>query len=164
MNTWDTGVGLVKIPAMPDTVIETTEITKTLIAIARRVVGTRGTVTATEGTAGIGETAGARPQPAGVSEDTRLSIGVEEVTQGAHQGEEALAATGSQTVRVALASRQQTVQTRVGEVGAIAKDETVIGSASSSSKPHFMCNTNRNTCSTTRPTIVPPCQVCLCFL
>jgi len=100
---------------MADTVIGTIEITETLIAIVRRVVGMRGTVIATEGTIGTGEIAGARPQPAGAEKDTRLNIGAEEATQGVHRGEEALAATGSQTVRVVPASPQQVVRIHAGK-------------------------------------------------
>jgi len=117
---------------MGGTVIGTIEITEALIPIVRRIVGMRGTVIATEGTAEAGEIAGARPQPTGVGEDTRLSIdaeairlsiGTEEATQGAHRGEEALAATGSRTVRVVQASPLQVVQIHVGEAGEIAGDE-----------------------------------------
>jgi len=121
VNTWDTDADLAVIPAMADTVIETTEITETLIAIVRRVVGMRGTVIATEGTVETGETAGAHLQPAGVFEGTRLNIGAGEATRGAHRGEEALAATGSQTVPVVLANHQQTAQIHVGE------DDTTAG-------------------------------------
>jgi len=117
VNTWDSGADLAVIPALADTVIETTEITETLIAIVRRVVDMRGTVIDSEGTVETGETAGARLQPAGVSEDTRLNIGAGEATQGVHQGEGAPAVTGSQTVRVVQANHHQpTVQTCVGEV------------------------------------------------
>lgn len=123
VNTWDTGAGLPVILAMADTVIETTEITETLIAIVRRVVGMRGIVIGSEGTVETGETAGARRQPAEVVEDIRLNIGAEGVTQGVHRGEEALAATGTRTVRVVLASPRQAVQIHAGEVDAIMRDE-----------------------------------------
>jgi hypothetical protein len=97
VNIWDTEADLPAIPALADTVIETTEITETLIAIVRRVVGMRGTATAiaSEGTIETGEIVGARLQPAEVVEDTRLNIGAEEATQGVHRGGEALDATGS---------------------------------------------------------------------
>jgi len=124
VNTWDTDAGLAVIPAMADTVIETTEITETRIAIVLRTVGMRGTVIASEGTVETGETAGARLQLAGVSEDTRLNIGAGEATRGVHRGEEVLAAIGSQTVRVVLANHQQTVQIHVGEDDATAGDES----------------------------------------
>lgn len=123
VNTWDTDADPAVIPAMADTVIETTEITETLIAIVHRVEGMRRTVIATEGTVETGETAGARLQPAVVSEDTRLNTGAGEATRGVHRGEEALAATGSQTVRVVLANHQQTVQIHVGEDDTTAGDE-----------------------------------------
>jgi len=116
VNTWDSGADLAVIPALADTVIETKEITETLIAIVRRIVDMRGTVIDSEGTVETGETAGARLQPAGVSEDTRLNIGAGEATQGVHQGEGAPAVTGSQTVRVVPANHQPMVQTCVGEV------------------------------------------------
>jgi len=122
VNTWDTDADLAVIPAMADTVIETTEITETLIAIVHRTVGTRGTVIATEGTVETGETVGARLQPAGVSEDTRLNIGAGEATQGVHRGEEAPAATESQTIRVVRANRQRMVRIHVGEVDTTAGD------------------------------------------
>ena len=109
VNTWDTDADLDVIPAMADIVIETTEITETLIAIVHRVVGMRGTVIASEGTVETGETAGARLRPAGVSEDTPLNIGAGEATRGVRRGEEALAATGNQTIRVVLANHPQTV-------------------------------------------------------
>ena len=121
MNTWDTDADLAVIPAMADTVIETTEITETLIAIVHRV-GMRGTAIALEGTVETGETAGARLQPAGALEDTRLNIGVGEATRGAHRGE-ALAATGIQMDLVVLANHQQTVQIHVGEDDTTAGDE-----------------------------------------
>ena len=125
MNTWDTDADLPAIPALADTVIETIEITETLIAIVRRVVGMRGTGTtiALEGTIETGETVGARLQPAEVVEDTRLNIGAEEATQGVRRGEEALDATGSRMVRVVLASPQRMVQIHVGEVDTIAEGE-----------------------------------------
>ena len=123
VNTWDTDAGLAVIPAMADTVIETTEIPETLIAIVHRVVGMRGTVIATEGTVETGETEGARLRPAGAPEDTRLNIGAGEATQGVHRGEEAPSATGSPTVRVVLANHQQMVQIHVGEVDTTARDE-----------------------------------------
>jgi len=123
VNIWDTDADLPVIPAMADTVIETTEIIETLIAIVRRAVGMRGTVIVTEGIAETGETAGARPQLTEVVEDTRLNIAAGEATQGVHRGEEALAAIGSQTVRVVLASPQQMVRIHVGEVDAIVGDE-----------------------------------------
>lgn len=105
---------------MADTVIERTEITETLIAIVRRIVGLRGIAIATEETTEIGGTAGVRLQPTEVAEDTRLNIGAGEATQEAHRGEGALVATGIQTVRAVLASLQQMVQIHVGEVDAIA--------------------------------------------
>jgi hypothetical protein len=151
VNTWDTDVDLPVILVMADTVIGTTGIIGTLIAIVHRVVDMRGTAIVTEGTIEIGENAGVHPQPTGVAEDTRLNIGAGEVTQGAHRGEEALAATGSQTVRVVPASPQQMVQIHVGEVGAIPGDENRNG-----------FNTLKQLLPTTaRPTIlVPPFQVC----
>ena len=139
---------------MADIVIETTEITETLIAIVRPVVNMRGTVIASEGIVETGETAGVRPQSVGVLEDTRLNIGAEEAIQGVHQREEALAATGSQTARVVLASPQ----IRVGEVDTIPGVKTVTGPTSPSNP--CSCSTYQNACPTTRPTIVPPCQVC----
>jgi hypothetical protein len=122
VNTWDTGADLPVIPAMADTVIETIGITETLIAIVRRVVSTRGTAIVTEGTTETGETAGVHPQPTEAAADTHLNIGAGEATQGARRGEEALVTTGSQTVRVVLASPQQMVQIHVGEVDTIAGD------------------------------------------
>lgn len=107
---------------MADTVIETTGITEILIVIVRPVVDMRGTAIALEGIVETGETAGVRPQFVGGFEDTRLNIGAEEATQGVHQGGEALAGTGSQTVRVVLVS-PQTVQIHVGEVDTIPRDE-----------------------------------------
>ena len=127
MNIWDTDADLPVILGMADTVIETTEIIETLIAIVRRAVGMRGTVIVTEGIVETGENAGARLQPTEVVQDTRLNIDVEEATQGAHRGEEALAAIGNQTVRVALASPQQMVRIHVGEVDAIVGMKTAIG-------------------------------------
>lgn len=127
VNTWDTDVGLPVIPAMVDTVIETTGITGTLIAIVRRrVADMRGTAIVTEGTVEIGENAGVRPQLVEVAEDTRPIIGTGEAIQEAHREEEALAAIGSQTVRVVLASPQQMVQIHVGEVDAIPGGENRI--------------------------------------
>ena len=90
--------------AIADTVIETTRITENLFAIVRRVVGMRGIAIVSEGIVGTGENAGARRQPAEVVEDIRLNIGAEEATQGVRQGEEALVASGTQTVCVVLAS------------------------------------------------------------
>lgn len=129
---------------MADIVIETTETTETLIAIVRRVMSTRGTVIDTEGTVETGGTAGAHPHPAGVFEDTRLNTGVEEATQGVHQGGEVLAASGGRTVHVVPASPPQTVQIHVGEVDTVAEGETVTGSTSSSN--FYSCNTRQNAC------------------
>jgi len=131
VNTWDTGVDLPVILAMADTVIETTGITtENLIAIVRRVVGLRRTAIVMEGTIETGETAGAHRQFVEEVEDIRLNIGAEEATQGVHLGEEALAVTETQTVRVVLVSPQQIVQIRVGEVDA--RTETVTGLTPSS--------------------------------
>jgi len=123
VNTWDTDVDLPVILAMADPMIETKGITEALIANVRRDVDMRGTVIVSEGTTEIGETAGVHLQPAQVAEDIRLNIDAGEVTQGAHQEEEALVATGSQTVRVVLANPQQTVQIHVGEVDASLGDD-----------------------------------------
>lgn len=123
MNTWVTDVDLPVIPAMAGTATETTGITGTLIAIVRLVVNTKWTAIVSEGIIEIGETAGVHLQPAEVAEDTRLIIGAEEATQGAHRGEEAPVSTGSQTVRVVLASLQRMVQIHVGEVKAAPGDD-----------------------------------------
>lgn len=109
VNIWDTDVDLPVIPAMADIAIEMTGSTRTLIVIVRRAVDTRGIVIISGGTVEIGGTAGVHPQPAEVAKDTRLNIGAGEATQEAHQGEEALVVTGSQTVRVVLASLRQMV-------------------------------------------------------
>ena len=123
VNTWDTGADPPVILAMVDTVIGTTGITtETPTVIVRRIVGMRRSVIVMEGTIETGETAGARRQPAEEVEDIRLNIGAEEATQGVHQGEEALAATETRTVRVVLVSPQQIVQINVGEVDTIVGD------------------------------------------
>lgn len=127
VNTWDSDVDLPVISAMANTVIETTGISGTLIAIRHRVVSLRGTAIVTEGTIGIGETAGVHPPPAEVAEDTRLNIDAGEAIQGVRRGEEALVVTGRQTVRVVLANPQQMVQIHVGdEVDAIPGDDNRI--------------------------------------
>jgi hypothetical protein len=127
---------------MADTVIERTEITGTLIAIVHRVVGTRGIVIVSEGTIGVGETAGVHPQLMEVAEDTRLDIGTGEATQEVHREEEALVTTGIQTVRVVLASLQQMVQIYVGEVDAIAGYDS--RKSSTDSAPKYMLNRKTN--------------------
>jgi hypothetical protein len=117
---------------MVDTAIETTEITETLIAIVPHVVGMRGSVIVTEGTAEIGETAEVRPPPTEVAGDTRPNTDAGEATQGAHQGEEPLVVTGSQTVREILANPQKTVLTRAGEL--TGKQPTLVRGPSN--RPH----------------------------
>ena len=109
VNTWDTEEDPTEIPAMVDNVIETTEVTETLIAIVPHVVGMRGSVIVLEGTVEIGETAEARLPLTEVVVDIRQNTGAGEATQGARQGEERLVATGSQTVREVLANPQRTV-------------------------------------------------------
>lgn len=136
VNTWDTDADLPVIPVMVDTVTETIGITGTLIAIVHHIVDMKGTATATEGTAGIGENAGVRPQPAEVAEDIRLNIGAGEATQEAHRGEEVLVVIGSQTVRVVLASPQQMVQSHAGEVDATPRTTSEIDSTSLSTPQH----------------------------
>lgn len=126
MNTWDTDAGLPVILVMADTVIEMTgnteTLTGTLIAIVHRVVAMREIAILTEETIETGEIAGAHPQPMEVAEDTRRGIDAGEAIQGAHRGEGALVAIGSQTVRVGPVSPQQMEQIHVGEVDAIAGD------------------------------------------
>lgn len=128
VNTWDTDVGLPAIPVMAETVIETTGVIRTLIVIVRPAADLRGIVILTEGTVEkveIGENAGVHPQLAEAAEDTRLNIGAGEATQGAHRGEEVLVATGSQTVRVVLASPQQMVRICVGELDGIRRPKLI---------------------------------------
>jgi hypothetical protein len=135
VNTWGTEEDPPEIPAMADTVIEKTEITETLIAIVPRVVGMRGSVIVMEGTVEIGETAEVRPPPMEVAGDTRPNTGAGEATQGVHQGEEPLVATGGQMVREVLANPQRTVQTHVGE---LTGETTSIGSRFFSMQTSFV--------------------------
>lgn len=106
---------------MADTVIETTEIpTETLtIVIVRHVVGMTRIAIVMEGTVETGEIVGVHHQSMEVVEDIPLNIVAEEAIQGVHRGEEALAVTETQTVRVVLVNLQQIVQIHVGEVDPI---------------------------------------------